>query len=135
MQVRRVRVRRVEVRWKKFLAKAGFWLTTEIWLNVLGLDNLADYSEFLIDKELEELAQKNHRTVKISKFGQDFCRDIKELCPVDIFQNRVSETSNHEDYQHRFNTFENKCKKKKDPCIKVWCLPYVRPSWLNYQRL
>lgn len=38
--------------WKTIWVKATIWLVTEIVLNLLGLDNLADYSEFLFEKEL-----------------------------------------------------------------------------------
>lgn len=37
----------MQVQWKKLLAKIIVWLAAEILLNFLGLDNLADYSEFL----------------------------------------------------------------------------------------
>lgn len=39
------------MQWKKIWVKATIWLVTEIILNLLGLDNLADYSEFLFEKE------------------------------------------------------------------------------------
>ena len=35
------------VRWRKLLVKGTFWLSTEIVLGLVGIDNLADYSEFL----------------------------------------------------------------------------------------
>lgn len=125
----------MQIRWKKFLAKLVFWIATELWLNILGLDNLADYSEFLLDKDIDkELALKNHRTVKISSFPPQYCKAIQEFCPVTTVNNS-NDASKHEDFQHRFNTFENKCRKLKNPCTKVQCLPYVRPSWLTYQRL
>jgi hypothetical protein len=38
--------------WKKAWVKATMWIVTEIVLNLLGLDNLADYSEFLFEKEI-----------------------------------------------------------------------------------
>ncbi len=38
--------------WKTIWVKATIWLVTEILLNLLGLDNLADYSEFLFEKEV-----------------------------------------------------------------------------------
>ena len=38
--------------WKKAWVKATLWIVTEIVLNLLGLDNLADYSEFLFEKEI-----------------------------------------------------------------------------------
>ncbi len=33
--------------WQKGLARTAVWLAAEILLNFLGLDDLADYSEFL----------------------------------------------------------------------------------------
>ena len=38
----------MEVRWKKLFVKTSVWLTAEIILTVVGLDNLADYSEFVL---------------------------------------------------------------------------------------
>lgn len=35
------------VRWRKFLVKSTFWLSTELVLGLIGMDTLADYSEFL----------------------------------------------------------------------------------------
>jgi len=35
--------------WHKLLAKLLFWLMAEVILNAVGLDNLADYSEFLLN--------------------------------------------------------------------------------------
>jgi hypothetical protein len=42
----------MKMQWKRLWVKATIWLATEIILNVLGLDNLADYSEFLFEKEI-----------------------------------------------------------------------------------
>ncbi|MEA5510975.1 hypothetical protein VB715_14470 [Crocosphaera sp. UHCC 0190] len=36
-----------QIKWKKLLLSLLFWLLTEIFLNFIGLDNLADYSEFI----------------------------------------------------------------------------------------
>ncbi|MGK7916304.1 MAG: hypothetical protein AB4038_12315 [Prochloraceae cyanobacterium] len=36
--------------WKKELAKITVWLAAEILLNFLGLDDLADYSEFIFER-------------------------------------------------------------------------------------
>lgn len=49
------------VRYSKLLGKLAVWLTLEIVLNLMGLDELADYSEFVFD-------QSNHviSTVPIS---------------------------------------------------------------------
>lgn len=42
----------MKMQWQRIWAKATFWLLTEIILNLLGLDNLADYSEFLFEQEV-----------------------------------------------------------------------------------
>jgi preprotein translocase subunit SecG len=41
----------MQVKWKKLLTQITLWLVAEIILNLLGLDNLADYGEFVFDKE------------------------------------------------------------------------------------
>jgi hypothetical protein len=35
------------IRWKPLVTNLAFWLFVELWLGFLGLDNLADYGEFL----------------------------------------------------------------------------------------
>lgn len=35
----------------KFVARILFWLVTEILLNCLGLDDIADYSEFIFENK------------------------------------------------------------------------------------
>jgi hypothetical protein len=42
----------MKTQWKKVWVKAAIWLVTEIILNLLGLDNLADYSEFIFDRDI-----------------------------------------------------------------------------------
>ena len=59
----------MDVRWKKLLMTTIIWLTTEIWMktsggqrseetselrpfNFLGIDDLADYSEFVFERNL-----------------------------------------------------------------------------------
>ncbi len=39
----------MNVRWQKLLVKTSFWLATEIILNLVGIDDLADYSEFIYE--------------------------------------------------------------------------------------
>ena len=36
--------------WKKQLAKITVWLAAEILLNLMGIDDLADYSEFVFER-------------------------------------------------------------------------------------
>jgi hypothetical protein len=42
----------MKMQWRKMWVKASIWLVTEIILNLLGLDNLADYSEFIFEQEV-----------------------------------------------------------------------------------
>ena len=42
----------MKICWKNLLLKITIWLLLEIGLNFLGLDNLADYSEFLFERHL-----------------------------------------------------------------------------------
>jgi hypothetical protein len=37
--------------WQKIFIKITFWLIVEIILNFVGLDNLADYSEFIFEQK------------------------------------------------------------------------------------
>ncbi len=45
----------MKIHWKTLLVKITIWLVLEIGLNFLGLDHLADYSEFLYDKRFTSL--------------------------------------------------------------------------------
>lgn len=40
----------MNIRWKVLLVRITVWLVAEIILTCLGLDNFADYSEFLNEK-------------------------------------------------------------------------------------
>ena len=42
----------MRVKWKKLLAKTLVWLAAEILLNCLGVDDVADYSEFIFEKHV-----------------------------------------------------------------------------------
>lgn len=41
-----------KIRWKKLFLKSSVWLSAELVLNVVGLDNIADYSEFLLKNQV-----------------------------------------------------------------------------------
>ena len=47
----------MKLEWKKLIVKTTLWLTVEIILNLLGLDNLADYSEFIYEHKLAGLGR------------------------------------------------------------------------------
>lgn len=42
----------MNIQWKKLVFTTTLWLVTEILLNLLGLDNLADYGEFVFGRYL-----------------------------------------------------------------------------------
>ncbi len=46
----------MKVQWQKLLLIVTFWLTTEICFNFLGIDDVADYSEFLSNQKVSYLA-------------------------------------------------------------------------------
>lgn len=41
----------MKVRWKVLISKASIWLASEIFLTLVGLDNVADYSEFVLQSK------------------------------------------------------------------------------------
>ncbi|MBE9044827.1 hypothetical protein IQ255_10475 [Pleurocapsales cyanobacterium LEGE 10410] len=40
----------MEIKWNKLIANIAVWTVAEITLNAIGLDTIADYSEFLTSK-------------------------------------------------------------------------------------
>lgn len=40
------------IRWQQLLVSLGLWLIAEVFLNLAGIDDLADYSEYLFDRHL-----------------------------------------------------------------------------------
>lgn len=40
----------MKVQWKRILVKITVWLITDLLLNFLGLDDLADYGEFIFER-------------------------------------------------------------------------------------
>lgn len=54
---------KVQVQWKKVLVKTVVWLAAEIILNSLGLDELADYSEFIYEQELQAFGHYHRQTI------------------------------------------------------------------------
>jgi hypothetical protein len=67
----------MKTQWKKIWVKATFWLATELVLNLLGLDNLADYSEFIFEQEVA-IATHQPQIVVVAplhrpRFDQNLC--------------------------------------------------------------
>ena len=42
----------MEVKWKKLIFQVCIWLTLEIFLDRVGLDTIADYSEFIFERNV-----------------------------------------------------------------------------------
>lgn len=53
----------MKVQWKKVFVKTTVWLVTEILLNLVGLDNLADYSEFLFEQDTAVFSYLNQPAI------------------------------------------------------------------------
>ena len=47
----------MKVKWSQLALKTIVWLSAEFYLTVLGIDNLADYGEFLQYQELTQMAE------------------------------------------------------------------------------
>jgi len=109
---------------QKFLNKTVFWLIGEIWLNLMGIDDLADYSEFIFHQELDQ-EKKNSRTVKISELHPNFCDKINEYCPVTYNEIELVNLQIKYKINSSCKIINSKCKHLKNPCIKVWCLPKI----------
>lgn len=64
----------MQVKWKKLLIKTALWLLAEIWLNFLGMDDIADYSEFVFERDL---ANREKYTILIGDFEMATRRNSK----------------------------------------------------------
>ena len=106
--------------WKHVVYKTGIWLTAEIWLNLIGLDNIADYGEFVFAQDLA-LNKKNRRTVKIAEYPPQFCPQIDDFCPIPGTVTKPIDIK-HDSCKSKTETFENKCQQLEQPCLKVMCL-------------
>ena len=106
--------------WKKVAYKTGVWLAVEIWLNVIGLDNIADYSEFIFAQDLN-LNRKNRRTVKIIEYPPQFCPQIDDFCPIPGTTTKAIDIE-HDSCKLKSEILESKCQQLIEPCVKVVCL-------------
>jgi hypothetical protein len=51
----------MQVHYKKVLFDLAFWLITEVILNLVGLDDLANYSEFIFANDSTKLSSYSHQ--------------------------------------------------------------------------
>ena len=109
--------------WKQVVYKTGIWLAAEIWLNVIGLDNIADYSEFVFAQDLA-LSKKNRRTVKIIEYPPQFCHQIDDFCPIPGTTTKSIDIE-HDSCKFKTEILETKCQKLTEPCVKVMCLTAI----------
>lgn len=108
----------------KFLLKTTFWAVTEVWLTFLGMDDLADYSEFLLSQYLA-LSQKNYKPSDSSTVIPIFCEQINETCPVKATHIQPNSCSIENDYFYSYPTFKHKCLKVKNFCVKAEVLSQI----------
>jgi hypothetical protein len=50
------RFKTVDIKWKKLIFRVSVWLTLEILFDYVGLDTVADYSEFIFERNLITLS-------------------------------------------------------------------------------
>lgn len=59
-------------RWRSRIFQTTFWLVTEVLLNLTGLDNLADYSEFVFEKHLDRWSCQPMMTRSLLHHSYDY---------------------------------------------------------------
>jgi len=47
----------MQVRWKRLLWQSALWLSAEVLLTCIGLDDLADYGEYHVNSKQAAIAQ------------------------------------------------------------------------------
>ncbi len=108
--------------WKQVVYKTGIWLAAEIWLNVIGLDDIADYSEFIFAGDLDlNINAKNRLTVKITEYPPQFCPQIEDFCPIPGTTTKPIDIE-EDSCKSKAEIFKNKCQKLAKPCLKIVCL-------------
>ncbi len=115
-----------KTKWKQFVYKIGVWLAAEICLNLIGLDNIADYSEYIFAQDLD-LKIKNRRTVKITEYPPQFCPKIDDFCPIPGTVTKPSDLE-QQSYSTKVEIFNNKCQKLVEPCLKIVCMTGIDSS-------
>jgi hypothetical protein len=40
----------MNVKWRKLILKASLWVSLEVVFNCIGIDHIADYSEYLLER-------------------------------------------------------------------------------------
>ena len=110
--------------WKQAVYKTGIWITAEIWLNIIGLDDIADYSEFIFALETN---LKNRRAVKITEHPPPFCSHINDFCPIPI--TAIKPTYIEENSCNvKAEILKNKCQQLTQPCLKIVFLTSINYS-------
>lgn len=70
----------MKLRWKTLLVQVAIWAVSEVALTCVGLDDLADYSEFILDRKhalLEAIAEST--SFRITPFSISRCPDIPQV--------------------------------------------------------
>lgn len=111
------------MRWKTFMLRSSLWLTAEVWLNLLGIDSFADYSEFIFERDLE-LQKKNNKTIRVVKTLPQFCQKIKNSCPAIGAVIKIANPQESLIYQNPI--FKHKCTKLSNPCIRALYLSNLK---------
>jgi hypothetical protein len=72
----------MKTQWQKIWVKAIAWLVVEIVLNLVGLDNLADYSEFIFEKEAAIAKLQPQATISLLSTRSQF--DLPSLVSTQL---------------------------------------------------
>lgn len=109
----------MQVKWRKLLIKTAVWLTVEILLNLLGIDDLADYSEFVFERDLAARQQPIvliggfMATSRNSRFRKKKLFNLKEMLGKSKQSNILRIPDRQQPQYHKFvasRTFREKFK-------------------------
>ncbi len=112
--------------WKIVVYKTGFWLAAEVWLNLIGLDDIADYGEFIFAQDFL-LNAKNRRTVKVTEYPPQFCFQIEDFCPIPGTVSKPIDLTK-DSCKKKAEIFATKCQQLTKPCLKILCLTSIHSS-------
>ncbi|NEQ66961.1 MAG: hypothetical protein F6J86_23865 [Symploca sp. SIO1B1] len=61
----------MKIRWTRLLVRSSIWLTAEMMLNCLGLDDVSDYVNFILEKSVTVLIRYDDPSSQSKKESEE----------------------------------------------------------------
>jgi len=65
------RLKPMKIRWTRLLVRSSIWLTAEMMLNSLGLDDVSDYVNFILEKSVTVLIRYDDPSSQSKKESEE----------------------------------------------------------------